>query len=135
MQGRDASKIFQTGKTPADWKDQSFVRIGGTEKGAAGWVGNFTKRHKFVLSPTDDPALFDLETDPFELKNLFRDPAQRPLIRELAQGLQTYLKTSNDPHAKSAAVMADAAWAASAATEYVAPKREARGKAQTEKDE
>jgi arylsulfatase A-like enzyme len=135
MQGRDASKIFKTGKTPADWKDQSFVRIGGTGKGASGWVATFTKRYKFVLSPTDDPALFDLETDPFEMKNLFNDPAQRPLIRELAKGLQTYLATSNDPHAKSAAVMADAAWAASDATEYVALKREARGKAQAEKDE
>jgi len=135
MQGRNAAEIFRTGKTPTGWKDLSFVRIGGTGKGAGGWVATFTKRYKFVLSPADDPALFDLETDPFEMKNLFHDSAQRPLIRELALGLRDYIIKSNDPHANSPATMADLAWATSQATDYFPPKREPRGKAKPEKDE
>ena len=134
MQGRDASTLLKSGKAPADWTDQTFVRIGGTQKGAAGWLATFTQRHKLVLSPTDDPALFDLDTDPFEMKNLFHDPAQRDLIRTLAKGLEGYVSASGDPHAKSPAVMADLAWATSAAIEYSAPKRE-RVRRVKEKDE
>ncbi|MEZ5385535.1 MAG: sulfatase [Prosthecobacter sp.] len=134
MQGRDASTLFKSGKAPEGWVDQAYVRIGG-------WVATFTKRHKLILSPTDAPALFDLDSDPFEMKNLFHDSAQRDLIQTLAKGLQTYITANKDPHAESAALMSDLAWCVSDATEYTAPKREGgkaakgKGKAKAEQDE
>lgn len=135
MQGRDASALLKSGGAPEGWKDQAFVRIGGGEKGADGWVAVFTRRHKLVLSPTDDPALFDLDSDPFELTNLFHDPARRGLIRALAEGLQAYLASSGDPHAGSAPVMADLAWAVSTATEYTPPSREQARRAKAVREE
>ncbi len=134
MQGRDASTLFKSGNAPEGWVDQAFVRIGG-------WVATFTKRYKLILSPTDAPALFDLDSDPFEMKNLFHDPAQRDLIRTLAKGLETYIITHKDPHAESTALMADLAWCVSDATGYTAPKREGarkgkgKGKGKAEQDE
>ncbi|MCB1093580.1 MAG: sulfatase-like hydrolase/transferase, partial [Verrucomicrobiae bacterium] len=49
MEGRDASELFRKGEAPADWVDRAYLRIGGTGKGASGWVAAFTKRHKLVL--------------------------------------------------------------------------------------
>ncbi|MCB1207224.1 MAG: sulfatase [Verrucomicrobiae bacterium] len=135
MEGRDASALFRSGEAPTDWVDRTYVRIGGTGKGAAGWVAAFTKRHKLVLSPTDDPALFDLEADPFELKNLFGDPAQRNLLRELGSGLKDYLSASGDPHGESEAIRADVTWLVSDATAYEAPRREKRAGRPVEKEE
>lgn len=135
MQGRDASALLKSGKALEGWVDQAYVRIGN-------WVATFTKRHKLILSPTDAPALFDLDSDPFEMKNLFHDPAQRGLIRTLAKGLENYISTNKDPHAESAALMADLAWCVSDAADYTSPKRErakgkgkGKGKAKAEQDE
>lgn len=135
MQGHDASALFKTGKAPGDWVDQCFVRIGGGEEGRSGWLATFTQRYKLVISPSDDPALFDLEEDPFEMTNLFHDPANRDLIRTLAKGLQGYVSSSGDPHGKSAAVQADLAWAVSPAGEYTPPKRAKGRRARTPSDE
>lgn len=119
MEGRNAAPLLQTGRAPADWNDHTIVRIGG-------WVGAFTQRHKLIVSPSDPPALFDLNADPFELRNVFADPANRPLVRDLAGSLKTYLATSNDPHARSAPLMADVDWAVSHAAAYTSPPRETR---------
>ncbi len=128
MEGRDASGLFRTGEEPANWTDRAYVRIGAADRGASGWVAVFTRRHKLVLSPTDDPALFDLETDPFELKNLFADPAQRNLLRNLGGGLRDYLESSRDPHGNSPAIQADLAWLVSDSGHYEAPVRGKAGR-------
>ncbi|HCN76280.1 MAG TPA: sulfatase [Verrucomicrobiales bacterium] len=135
MQGRDASALFKDGGAPEGWKDRGFVRIGGGEKAAGGWVAVFPRRHKLVLSPTDDPALFDLDSDPFEMTNLFHDSARRGVIRDLANELKNYLATSGDPHAKSAPVMADISWAVSPAAEYSPPAREKARRARAERED
>ncbi|MCB1063310.1 MAG: sulfatase [Verrucomicrobiae bacterium] len=134
MEGRDAAALFLNGKAPPDWNDQIFVRIGGGEKGTSGWVGTFTNRYKLIFSPTAEPGLFDLDTDPFEMKNLFYDPTQHGLIRKLGKGIQSYLATSNDPLAEAAPIKAYVEWATSNVAEYVAAPRlnERKGKAQKE---
>jgi arylsulfatase A-like enzyme len=135
MQGRDASSLLKNGRAPADWRDRTFVRIGGDDgRGSGGWLAVFTQRHKFVLSPTDTPALFDLDNDPFELKNLFTDPGQRERIRELASHLKTYAETTADPHTANPAVQADLAWAVSSAATYTAPPRPKTRRARAEKE-
>lgn len=132
MEGRDAAELFRSGKAPEGWTDQAFVRIGG-------WVGVFTQRHKLIVSPTDEPGLFDLEVDPFEMRNLFHDPAQRGLIRDLGRGLETYLARHGDPHAESGPVKADIAWAVSEAAEYVSTPRDkaatGKGKGRDDREE
>jgi len=135
MQGRDASSLLKNGRAPADWKDRTFVRIGGDSGGASGWLAIFTRRHKFVVSPTDTPALFDRDTDPFEMKNLFEDPTRRDLIRELAVQLQSYAETTADPHAANPAIQADLAWATSDSTTYTSPPRAKPRRARGAKEE
>jgi N-acetylglucosamine-6-sulfatase len=42
-----------------------------------------TDRYKYVEDPDGYLQLFDLRTDPFEIKNLARDPARMPLLNRL----------------------------------------------------
>ncbi len=131
-EGRDASALFRQGRAPAEWKDISFVRIGGGPKGApvsedgeysggAGWIGVFSRRFKFVIAPEAGPSLFDLENDPDELTNLFTDPAHRETVRRLAAELSAYATRCNDPLFAAPRVKADLAWAASSSTDYSGP--------------
>ena len=119
-EGRDASKLFRTGKAPTDWKDMTFVRIGiqgGNGKGN-NWFGVFTMRHKLVLSPSANPGFFDLETDPNELSNLLNSPEHRNEIRRLARALEGYATAYREPHLESKKVQADLAWALTGAGPY-----------------
>lgn len=51
---------------------------------------------KLNLSPTDRCELLDLNTDPFELRNLFSDPGCRSRVRDLANRLQAWQKQTGD---------------------------------------
>lgn len=136
MQGRNAAQLLRTGRSPDDWVDQIFVRIGESKgNSATGWVATFTQRFKLIYSPIDEPGLFDLEEDPFEMKNLFYEPSQRSRIRQMSQELRTYLVAADDPHQNSPAVMADVIWAVSMEPSYNAPLRQKRGKAANDSKE
>ncbi len=132
-EGRDASALFR-GQSPAGWTDQAFIRIGGVarpagaaagEDGAiaegAGWMGVFSRRHKFIVAADAAPALFDLETDPDELENLVGVPAHRDTVRRLAASLADYARRHHEPLLASARVQSDLAWAASERTDYPGP--------------
>ena len=87
-EGRDASSLFTGKKTGQDWHDVNFVRIG---RGAHnGWFGAFTSRYKLILAPGAPAALFDLERDPFELRNVINLPEHRDTIRQLGKELKDY---------------------------------------------
>ncbi|MCP5519980.1 MAG: sulfatase-like hydrolase/transferase [Verrucomicrobiales bacterium] len=115
-EGRDASGLF-TGKTdPAGWNDVTFVRIGGpTPAGAGaadaedqeegnGWMGAFTRRFKLIVAPAEPPALFDLETDPHELRNVIGRPEHAEVVRRLAGELLDYARTHHEPHLELASL-------------------------------
>ncbi|MFK8113152.1 MAG: sulfatase [Rubripirellula sp.] len=91
-QGRDASSLL-TGKS-GDWKDILFLRNAGR---SAGWIAAVTDRYKLVVSVSDDPWLFDLESDPDELVNAIGsvDPSVKI---QLAAELMRYGKEFADPH-------------------------------------
>ena len=50
---------------------------------------------KYQHRPPEE--LYDLRTDPFELKNLASDPAQRPLMDRLRALLRAWMKQQGDP--------------------------------------
>lgn len=120
VEGRDASGLFKKGKAPKAWEDMAFVRI---ESAAKAWFAAFTKRHKLVISRSDDPALFDLKNDPNELNNVFADPKNRGLIRDLAKGLSDYAESTKDPHLSYESIKADLKWAVSDSETYVPSER------------
>jgi arylsulfatase A-like enzyme len=110
-EGQDASALFRG--EAGDWRDVAFLRIGaGEEGGGNGWLGAFTRRHKLVVGVNGEPALFDLETDPDELTNLFTSPAHREIVRTLSRELANYATTHRDPHGEIPAVRRVLAWAA-----------------------
>jgi arylsulfatase A-like enzyme len=93
-QGRDASALFTGGRPPGAWQDVAFFR--GTGASDKNWLAAVTKRYKVVYSPGDDPWLFDLERDPDELINCYREPACRAVVRQLAQALLEYGRRFGD---------------------------------------
>jgi uncharacterized sulfatase len=133
-EGRDASRLFTGSPKKADRRDVTFVRIGGGRQRATldedsegvghGWMGAFTSRYKFIVSPGEIPCLFDLEQDPNELKNLIRDPSQRPVIKRLGVELLNYAKSKSDPLLDSASVRADLDWASHGNGPYKATEPE-----------
>lgn len=135
-EGRNAAALFRDGRAPAGWEDLAFIRIGGPRAGApaaedgdkatgGGWMGAFSRRHKFVVAPDAGPSLFDLETDPDELHNVFDAPEHRDTVRRLAQALHGYAERHGEPHLKTARVQADLGWAMSAAAAYPRPSETA----------
>ncbi|MHC4603528.1 MAG: sulfatase/phosphatase domain-containing protein [Planctomycetota bacterium] len=94
-QGRDASILFTSGKSPKNWKDIAFLRSTGNSA-QVGWVAAVTKRYKLVVSIKDDPWLFDLDKDPDELINFYKNPAYHDIVRTLAGQLLDYGKKFQD---------------------------------------
>jgi len=92
-EGRDASALFLSHKTPGEWNDITFVRGTGPQPN---WLAAITGRYKLVLSPRDPPWLIDLQKDPDELKNVCADPAYAEIVRTLAEELLAYGKRFND---------------------------------------
>ena len=130
-EGRDASALFRTGQTPANWKNVTFSR-----NSAGNWLMAATSRYKFIVSNDSNPCLFDLDADPFEMRNIFSAPGTRETVRELARALAEYAQRFQDPHAEQPAVRADLAWAAAGTGEYVAPQRHVKkAKARRARDE
>ncbi len=117
-EGRDASALF-AGKAPADWKDIAFFR--GTSSGKPNWLAAATARYKLVYAPRDEPWLFDLEEDPNELRNLFRESDHREIVRSLSRDLLAYCKTHHDPYADAPRIKADLAWAVEGTGPYTPP--------------
>jgi arylsulfatase A-like enzyme len=119
-EGRDASPLFLTGKAPADWMNVTFSR-----NANGNWLMAVSSRYKFIVCPDANPCLFDLDQDPFEMRNLFSTPTARPIVRELAQALLDYARRSKEPYAAEPAMHADLAWAATGAGAYTPPQRAA----------
>lgn len=125
-EGRDASALFVGGKAPAGWEDVAFLRgTGGPEEN---WLAAVSSRYKLVLAPSDEPWLFDLEADPDELVNRFRDPACREVVRHLAQALLAYGDRCRDPRVGVPRIRADLEWAVNGSGDYQPPKAAADGR-------
>ena len=83
-EGRGSGK--QGGPTDY-WR--SWLELAKRDPGAAERVRKYQRR------PPEE--LYDLRTDPFELKNLAGDPAQRPLMDKLRGLLRQWMKQQGDP--------------------------------------
>lgn len=104
VEGRDLSQLFTSGSVPKNHEDIIFMRRAG---GSPGWVAAVTDRYKLVLSPQDEPWLFDLESDPDELVNYYDDPSHAKVVAELAAGLAKYGPAHQEPHLRHPKMVAD----------------------------
>ena len=55
-----------------------------------------TERWKLVVSRGDSPGLYDLTSDPFEMRNVFHEPENRETVAQLYQYLQQWQAETND---------------------------------------
>ena len=92
-QGRNASKLL-LGQSDG-WQDIAILRNAGTK---ASWLAAVTNRYKLVVSVNDSPWLFDMQTDPDELKNFIGKPNTANVTKKLAQHLVEYGKKVGDKY-------------------------------------
>lgn len=94
--GLDDSAAFLGGEPVV--RDDRIVYI--TNAGGR-WTAAANHRYKLVLSPVDDPWLFDLERDPDELVNFFNDPEYQPVAERFKAELVAQMARYGEPALKA----------------------------------
>ena len=56
-------------------------------------------RYKYIFNPGDFDELYDLETDPHEMRNVIAEPALAETSHTLRAALAEQMKASGDPFA------------------------------------
>jgi len=95
MQGRSLVPLFEgSGAKPGDWRDSLYYRYYGERThNVAAHDGIRTETHKlFHLSDTDEYQLFDLTTDPREMRSVHEDPAYAETVKRLKSQLRDIRK-------------------------------------------
>lgn len=85
MQGRSLAPLF-AGGTPADWRHETYYRYyhDPGHHNTHAHYGLRTDTHKLIhFWKQDQWELYDLISDPDELKNLYSTPAAQPLVADL----------------------------------------------------
>ena len=86
---------FLDGRRPADWRRDIYTQCNGVEV-------YYTRRmvrnrtHKFVYTPIDADELYDLRTDPLEMRNLADDPSLAPVKENLYRRMWEYAYETED---------------------------------------
>lgn len=97
MQGTDLSGVV-LGRDE-EGPDSAFFEILVTYGGDGTphpWRGVRTDRHMYARTETRPWVLYDLEADPYELKNLADDPAHAVLRQEMEAKLEVWMKRTGD---------------------------------------
>ena len=111
FQGRSFLPLLE-GKTPSDWRDAMYYRYWTHRRGhnVFAHYGIRTKRYKLIYyygdglglpwnceeKETPEWELFDLEKDPYELKNVYNDPEYSEVVKELKNKLNKLQKELGD---------------------------------------
>jgi uncharacterized sulfatase len=91
-QGRDASTDF----TSSD-KVVGSDRIIYITNAGGRWVAAASRNYKLVLSPFDTPWLFDLEKNPDETVNFYRNPEYRQIAEDYKKALTELMARYDEP--------------------------------------
>ena len=89
--GIDASSDFKSKKRI---KDDRIVYM---TNAYSNWVAAVNNRYKLVLSPHDNPWLFDLQKDPDETINFYNDPECKETAQELQEELFRQMELYEEP--------------------------------------
>ncbi len=101
----DAGGPDASGGEPSDPLPSNGHRVGGRPEGRGGhqefvnqpsFRGVRTKTHTYAVALTGRWLLYDNVADPYQLKNLIHDPAQKPLIEKLDAAIEEWIKGSGD---------------------------------------
>ena len=94
LDGKSLAPIIQ-GQTPDHWPDYAAAECFGThfayETRMIVHAG-----HKYIFHPGAFDELYDLDSDPWEMKNLIEDPGKREMLEQLRHRLLTWIEKSGD---------------------------------------
>jgi arylsulfatase A-like enzyme len=97
MQGTNLAGLVR-GETGGG-KNSAYFQIFGPFHGDGteqGWRAVRTQRYMYARTKTEPWLLYDLQSDPFELKNLAADPASIAIARDLDQQLNAWMSQVGD---------------------------------------
>lgn len=86
---------FLRGETPPVWRDEIHTQCNGVELYYT-QRSVMTRDFKYVFNGFDRDELYDLRTDPHEMRNLAGDPAYAAVIREMCARLWRFAYREND---------------------------------------
>jgi arylsulfatase A-like enzyme len=98
MQGRSLVPLFK-GETPAGWRSSMYYRYyhDPGDHNTRAHLGVRTDTHKLIhYWKKDQWELYDLKSDPNELRNLYNDPAQAETVTRLKTELARLKKEVDD---------------------------------------
>lgn len=100
MQGRSMLPILR-GEVPDDWRTSFYYHyFEQGEHNVPRHCGVRTQRYKLIhFYTTGEWELYDLETDPDEMKNIYHDPANAQLVTELKMELERLRQHYRDDQA------------------------------------
>lgn len=75
-----------------DWEDAAFIHHSSFDR-----LAIFTPRYELIYVKGHDHALFDRQSDPWQVHNLFRDEGHRDVVRRLSAGLIEHCKEVQAP--------------------------------------
>ena len=81
---------------PQDWPDDAYVQYHGEGIALYSIRALRTERYKYVYYPFDEDELYDLESDPWELRNLAHDPNWQTVLREMRARLVQRMRDADD---------------------------------------
>jgi len=97
--GRDLSGAslvpFLRGEVPEDWRDAVFTQCNGVELYFT-QRSVMTKDYKYVYNGFDFDELYDLRTDPHEMRNVAADPAYADILRRLVRRMWQFAYREED---------------------------------------
>jgi arylsulfatase A-like enzyme len=86
---------FLRGQRPEGWREDVYAQCNGVEVYCTRRMVR-TARHKLVYTPVDVDELYDLETDPFEMRNLADEPAAAAVKARLYRRMWQYAYDTED---------------------------------------
>lgn len=95
LDGRSLVPLLE-GRPPADWPQEAVSEYHGEEYGLYSQRIVHTERYKLVYNCWDLSELYDLQEDPFELRNLYVEPGLADVRRDLEGRLLAWMQQTND---------------------------------------
>ncbi|MGH2367556.1 MAG: sulfatase-like hydrolase/transferase [Chloroflexota bacterium] len=96
VDGRSVWPQLRGEPQPADWPDDAYVQYHGEGISLYSIRALRTERYKYVYYPFDRDELYDLQEDPWELRNLIDEPSLQPVLAELRARLVRRMEQADD---------------------------------------
>jgi arylsulfatase A-like enzyme len=82
--------------SPPDWPDDVHVQYHGEAISLCSIRAVRTGRYKYVYYPFDRSELYDLQEDPWEVRNLIDDPASQTILDEMRGRMVAWMERTDD---------------------------------------